>query len=467
MNPFKNKIFLVIICFIIFLIITASCLLWYVGGYSFNTQNFIFKDYSNQFYSFRYPNNFKIEDEKIYSEHKLNSAGNDIYGVTSVSLFKAPIYMIKVESYPNWDGLSIADFLKEELNNVSWKYNKKIIVNNREAIRHCSNILCLNGETIIIPTKNYYYEIFATWGGSQKREEIRGFVNSFTILEDEIISSQDEAADWQIYKNEEYGFEIKYPLNFYIEDENMGDGRVVFSDLIWKDQLVHKPELSVAVIDTTSLSPQDWLAKKGTERSIFDDSPSLPDCNSGNGGCVYFGIKDVNDILIGVEQINALQFYASAVSGSNDNTLVKDIKNDVLINIGRHSSGLGEISKDIYKQMLSTFRFLNSGLPTEVDQCVTTTVSKIGTRLVDGITGQGVEGSGSAIEYLNGGYQVSYDIIEGIENSVPGDVVNLCLIAVPKECPPGDDRGKLYRAINLRTGESWEALDAQHMCGGA
>jgi hypothetical protein len=48
-----------------------------------------------------------------------------------------------------------------------------------------------------------------------------------------------------------------------------------------------------------------------------------------------------------------------------------------------------------------------------------------------------------------------------------GDKVKLCLVSLPEDCPPGDDRGKIYRATNLRTGESWEAPDSQHSCGGA
>jgi hypothetical protein len=75
--------------------------------------------------------------------------------------------------------------------------------------------------------------------------------------------------------------------------------------------------------------------------------------------------------------------------------------------------------------------------------------------------------SGSAISYVNGGYQVSYDIVRGIQASRPGDRVRLCLISVPKNCPPGDARGRVYRATNLRSGASWTAPDSEHSCGGA
>jgi hypothetical protein len=105
-------------------------------------------------------------------------------------------------------------------------------------------------------------------------------------------------------------------------------------------------------------------------------------------------------------------------------------------------------------------------LPTTVGQCSKTNVSKIGTRLTDGTTHQNIIGSGSAINYTNGGYQVSYDTIQGIEDSNVGDEVNLCLVSIPTGCPAGDYRGRVYSAANLRTNETWQAPDSEHSCGG-
>ena len=99
-------------------------------------------------------------------------------------------------------------------------------------------------------------------------------------------------------------------------------------------------------------------------------------------------------------------------------------------------------------------------LPTEIGACSETTIADIGYRLGD-------PDSGSAISYANGGVQVSYDTIPEIHRSRVGDAVRLCLVSVPEDCPPDDDRGKVYSATNLRTGESWEAPDSQHSCGGA
>jgi hypothetical protein len=99
-------------------------------------------------------------------------------------------------------------------------------------------------------------------------------------------------------------------------------------------------------------------------------------------------------------------------------------------------------------------------LPIEIGACSETTIADIGYRL-------GEPDTGSAISYDNGGGA-------GLLRHHPGDPSfrgRRCGAAlsgiVPEDCPPGDDRGKIYRATNLRTGESWEAPDSQHSCGGA
>ncbi|MFT3729705.1 MAG: hypothetical protein QM759_17920 [Terricaulis sp.] len=96
-----------------------------------------------------------------------------------------------------------------------------------------------------------------------------------------------------------------------------------------------------------------------------------------------------------------------------------------------------------------------------VGACVDATVGTVGSRL------EGVPTSGSAILYTNGMSQVSYDAVPGIDHSKAGDTVHLCLASVPQNCPPGDDRGKVYSATNQRTGETWSAADSEHSCGGA
>jgi hypothetical protein len=104
-------------------------------------------------------------------------------------------------------------------------------------------------------------------------------------------------------------------------------------------------------------------------------------------------------------------------------------------------------------------------LPTRVGACVATTIESVETRLVDGSTP--VPDSGSAVRFANGGYQVSYETVPAIEESRKGDRVRMCFISTPLNCPPGDNRGKVYYTTNLRTKKSWKLPDSEHSCGGA
>jgi hypothetical protein len=106
-------------------------------------------------------------------------------------------------------------------------------------------------------------------------------------------------------------------------------------------------------------------------------------------------------------------------------------------------------------------------LPTTPGTCVLTEISTISSRLVDGRTGKPIPGSGSAGGFTNRGYQVSYAEEPAILHSRRGDKVYICLMQVPRDCPPGDDRGRIYTTANLRTMASWTLPDAEHRCGGA
>ncbi len=100
-------------------------------------------------------------------------------------------------------------------------------------------------------------------------------------------------------------------------------------------------------------------------------------------------------------------------------------------------------------------------VPMKPGTCVATTIKEIGSRL------EGVPDSGSALIYADGIPGVSYDTVDGVVHSKPGDKVELCLVSLPENCPKGDDRGKVYATVNLRTQAYWELPDAEHSCGGA
>jgi hypothetical protein len=136
-------------------------------------------------------------------------------------------------------------------------------------------------------------------------------------------------------------------------------------------------------------------------------------------------------------------------------------QHSILIAACLMAAACGQASQDQPSTQAPAHEVAASAAPTNVGDCNETTVALVGPRL------EGVPDSGSAIQYANGLGQVSYDIVPGIANSQVGDTVNVCLVSAPENCPPGDNRGRVYSATNARTGETWSAPDSQHMCGGA
>ena len=143
--------------------------------------------------------------------------------------------------------------------------------------------------------------------------------------------------------------------------------------------------------------------------------------------------------------------------------------------------GLNEVGANISKpQWISSYRLsivangeasMVSGVPERVGTCSRTKIKAIGTRLHDRQMivppKNYTENEGTTIQYDNGGFQVSYEFNPDVAASRIGDQVIFCLVSIPKNCPPGDDRGKVYSATNLRNLRSWIMPATQHSCGGA
>jgi hypothetical protein len=110
---------------------------------------------------------------------------------------------------------------------------------------------------------------------------------------------------------------------------------------------------------------------------------------------------------------------------------------------------------------------LAATMPERVGTCVRSTIAKLEHRLQDGPGGHFIDDSGSAVVFANGGYQVAYSEIDAVHQSRIGDPVLICLVLVPKGCPSGDTRGRVYTTTNLRILDSWTMADAEHSCGGA
>jgi uncharacterized protein len=100
----------------------------------------------------------------------------------------------------------------------------------------------------------------------------------------------------------------------------------------------------------------------------------------------------------------------------------------------------------------------------QVGQCQVTRIERIGPRLLS----LGSEyRDGTHVSFANGVHQVSYDRERPVFASRVGDRARVCLVSIPANCPPGDDRGRVYEVSNVRTGGRWRLPDASHRCGGA
>jgi hypothetical protein len=109
-------------------------------------------------------------------------------------------------------------------------------------------------------------------------------------------------------------------------------------------------------------------------------------------------------------------------------------------------------------------------LPGSVGECADTTITSITDRFGADLTPtRSKKGSdtGTIIRFSNSGVQVSPEKERAIVRSQIFDKVNMCLVTIPKDCPVGDIRGRVYKTTNLRTGESWSLPNDIRGCGGA
>jgi putative hemolysin len=113
------------------------------------------------------------------------------------------------------------------------------------------------------------------------------------------LESQDETANWQTYRNEEYGFEFKYPTNFYVVSERLGgveSGDVRFSvaldDIKFKGENIFRRFTTASVYQKSSF--EDFLSRfvddmtgeklNITRREKVSDNPLLYKIYIGNSG---------------------------------------------------------------------------------------------------------------------------------------------------------------------------------------
>lgn len=174
------------------------------------------------------------------------------------------------------------------------------------------------------------------------------------IDETELKEKTEETGEWKTYRNEEYGFEMRYPPDYYISQSGKG---VEIAHVKWKNQFIHHPSLSLEVIETKYSI--DKFAREEIKKARDEGYTVCPE----EGFTMHCVSEFAEEIKIG-NNIRTLRYKIWGVSGGGEIILVeKEPHPGWIIKIDNHIAGSrdpGEesIPKKVLDQMLSTFRFL-------------------------------------------------------------------------------------------------------------
>ena len=156
---------------------------------------------------------------------------------------------------------------------------------------------------------------------------------------------------------------------------------------------------------------------------------------------------------------------------ASDATCIAIAQYDALQTFGAMPSWVGSyveglIGREAIETGKQTPQNVDQPMPEKVGQCAVTHIAELTTRFGEPLESASAD-AGSAVSFSNGGAQISYDQEPGLVASKAGDRAALCLMSIPRDCPPGDERGRVYYGVDLVTNASWVLPDSQHMCGGA
>lgn len=170
------------------------------------------------------------------------------------------------------------------------------------------------------------FQIFVYYAGAY------GLSKPFQI----ITEVKGETANWKIYQNSKYGFEMKYPNDWLIEgnQDNVYFKRTDISQEEMEGKQIGYP-LSILIEDTSVESILDWFENEFSDRSQ-DLKPEKQSMTIGG--------------------LNAINYSDPISMGGCDKTFAA-IKNGKLFRFLKHGSTCN-YSDELFTNIISTFKFV-------------------------------------------------------------------------------------------------------------
>jgi len=173
-------------------------------------------------------------------------------------------------------------------------------------------------------------------------EQSRGMDN--TLNTNEVVNNQKDeidTSDWKTYRNEEYGFEVKYPEEWITVKRNLNQWNIIgFREKKLQPGDVNFSRIYIDIKDNSSDLTLSEYYKNLSKTSDME----IPD---------YYEINDVKYLI--VDGMEAVQFLI--IPGSISNTKTSILYDKGIIEVDKHNDD--SAIDDIYNRMLKTFEFID------------------------------------------------------------------------------------------------------------